>query len=56
MASDVYTMIATAKDDLEGAAFATGTTPQGVTTGLDGTSSEIAPTTAGRSPRPTSTS
>ena len=46
MASDVYTMIATAKDNLEGAAFATGTTPQGVTTGLDGTSSEIAPTTA----------
>ncbi len=46
MASDVYGMITTAKDDLEGAAFATGSTPQGVTTGLDGTASEIAPTVA----------
>jgi len=49
LASDVYTMIVHARDDLEGAAFATGngsSAPQGVVTGLDGTSSEIAPTTA----------
>lgn len=49
MASDVYTMVTVAKDDLEGAAFAAGngsSAPQGVVTGLDGTSSEIAPTTA----------
>lgn len=42
-------MIAIAKDDLEGAAFVSGngsTAPQGITTALDGTSSEIAPTTA----------
>jgi HK97 family phage major capsid protein len=47
LASDVYQMITVAKDDLEGAGFATGATaPQGVVTGLDGTSSEIAPTVA----------
>ncbi len=49
LAGDVYRMVTVAKDDLEGAAFATGngsSAPQGVTTGLDGTSSEIAPTTA----------
>lgn len=49
LASDVYQMITVAKDDLEGAAFATGggsSAPQGVVTGLDGTSSEIAPGTA----------
>lgn len=49
LASDVRDMIAVAKDDLEGAAFATGngsSAPQGVTTALDGTSSEIAPLTA----------
>lgn len=49
LAGDVYQMVTVAKDDLEGAAFATGngsSAPQGVVTGLDGTSSEIAPTTA----------
>ena len=49
MEADVRRMIAVAKDDLEGAAFATGngsSAPQGIVTGLDGTSSEIAPTTA----------
>jgi HK97 family phage major capsid protein len=49
LASDVRNMISVAKDDLEGAAFATGngsSAPQGVVTGLDGTSSEIAPLTA----------
>lgn len=49
LSSDVYQMVTVAKDDLEGAAFATGggsSAPQGVVTGLDGTSSEIAPTTA----------
>lgn len=49
LASDVYRMVTVAKDDLEGAAFVSGngsSAPQGVTTGLDGTSSEIAPTTA----------
>lgn len=46
LAADVRVMIADAKDDLEGAAFVTGSTPQGVCTGLDGTASEIAPTTA----------
>lgn len=49
MEADVRRMIAVAKDDLEGAAFATGngtTAPQGIVTALDGTSSEIAPTTA----------
>jgi HK97 family phage major capsid protein len=48
IAQDVYRMISVAKDDLEGAAFATGngtTAPQGIITGLDGTSSEIAPLT-----------
>ena len=48
LASDVYQMIAVAKDDLEGAAFVSGngtSAPQGVTTALDGTSSEIAPLT-----------
>jgi len=49
IAQDVYRMISVAKDDLEGAAFATGngsSAPQGIITGLDGTSSEIAPLTA----------
>tara|TARA_R110000803_G_scaffold85315_3_gene151643 strand:- start:1272 stop:2702 length:1431 start_codon:yes stop_codon:yes gene_type:complete len=49
MESDVRTMIMRAKDDLEGAAFVSGngtSAPQGVTTALDGTASEIAPTTA----------
>lgn len=49
LAGDVRTMIANAKDDLEGAAFATGngsSAPQGVVTALDGTASEIAPGTA----------
>jgi HK97 family phage major capsid protein len=48
MASDVYRMVTVAKDDLEGAAFVSGNgtgAPQGVTTALDGTSSEIAPVT-----------
>jgi HK97 family phage major capsid protein len=47
--SDVRMMIANAKDDLEGAAFATGSgsaQPTGITKALDGTTSEIAPTTA----------
>jgi HK97 family phage major capsid protein len=47
--ADVRMMIANAKDDLEGAAFATGTgsaQPTGITKALDGTTSEIAPTTA----------
>lgn len=47
--ADVRSMIQVAKDDLEGAAFVAGngtSAPQGVTTALDGTSSEIAPTTA----------
>lgn len=49
MEADIRRMIAVAKDDLEGAAFATGngtTAPQGIVTALDGTSSEIAPATA----------
>lgn len=49
MEADVRRMIAIAKSDLEGAAFATGngtTAPQGIVTALDGTASEIAPTTA----------
>jgi HK97 family phage major capsid protein len=49
MASDVHQMIVVAKDDLEGAAFATGngtTAPQGTVTALDGTAQEIGPTTA----------
>jgi len=49
LASDVRVMIANAKDDLEGAAFVSGngsSAPQGVATALDGTASEIAPTTA----------
>ena len=49
MESDVRTMIAQAKDDLEGAAFVSGngtSAPQGVITALDGGSSEIAPSTA----------
>lgn len=49
MESDVRTMIMRAKDDLEGAAFVSGngtSAPQGVVTALDGTASEIAPTTA----------
>lgn len=48
MESDVRAMIMRAKDDLEGAAFVSGngtTAPQGVTTALDGTASEIAPAT-----------
>jgi HK97 family phage major capsid protein len=49
MESDLRAMIVQARDDLEGAAFATGSgsaQPYGITTALDGTSSEIAPTTA----------
>jgi HK97 family phage major capsid protein len=49
MESDIRVMIQRAKDDLEGAAFVSGngtTAPQGVTTALDGTASEIAPVTA----------
>lgn len=47
LAGDVYQMITVAKDTLESAAFITGATaPQGIITGLDGTSSEIAPLTA----------
>lgn len=49
MESDIRRMIAVAKDDLEGAAFVSGngtSAPQGVITALDGTASEIAPTTA----------
>jgi HK97 family phage major capsid protein len=48
MESDVRNMITRAKDDLEGAAFATGSgsgQPKGVITALDGTASEIAPAT-----------
>lgn len=48
MEVDLTRMIGVAKDDLEGAAFVSGngtSAPQGVTTALDGTSSEIAPTT-----------
>lgn len=47
--SDLRAMIGRAKDDLEGNAFAVGTgsgQPTGITKALDGTSSEIAPTTA----------
>lgn len=46
--SDLRTMIARSKDDLEGAAFAVGTgssQPIGITKALDGTTSEIAPAT-----------
>jgi len=49
MESDIRNMIARSKDDLEGAAFATGSgsgQPFGVITALDGTASEIAPATA----------
>lgn len=49
MESDIRNMITQAKDDLEGAAFATGSgsgQPTGVVTALDGTASEIAPATA----------
>lgn len=49
MESDVRAMIMRAKDDLEGAAFVSGngtTAPQGVTTALDGSASEVAPGTA----------
>ena len=49
MESDIRNMITRAKDDLEGAAFATGSgsgQPTGVITALDGTASEIAPATA----------
>lgn len=49
MESDIRNMITRAKDDLEGAAFATGSgsgQPTGVITALDGGSSEIAPATA----------
>lgn len=49
MEADLRRMIAVAKNDLEGAAFATGngtTAPQGIVTALDGTASEIAPATA----------
>jgi HK97 family phage major capsid protein len=49
MEADVRGMIMRAKDDLEGAAFVSGngtSAPQGVTTALDGTASEIAPATA----------
>lgn len=49
MNNDVANMIATARDDGEGAAFAVGSgsgQPTGVTKALDGTSYEIAPTTA----------
>jgi len=49
MESDVRMLIVQAKDDLEGAAFVSGngtTQPQGVTVALDGTASEVAPTTA----------
>lgn len=48
MESDIRNMITRAKDDLEGAAFATGSgsgQPTGVITALDGGSSEIAPAT-----------
>ena len=44
--ADLRKMLMQAKDDLEGAAFATGSTPIGITTALDGTSSELAPATA----------
>jgi len=49
MEADVFAMITRAKDDQELAAFTTGngtSAPQGIVTALDGTSSEIAPTTA----------
>lgn len=49
IAQDVGVMIANAKEDLEAAAFISGngtSAAQGITTGLDGTSSEIAPLTA----------
>lgn len=49
MESDIRAMITQSKDDLEGAAFATGSgsgQPFGVVTALDGTASEIAPATA----------
>jgi len=49
MESDIRNMITRAKDDLEGAAFATGSgsgQPTGVITALDGSASEIAPATA----------
>jgi len=49
MEADVRLMIQTAKDNLEGEAFVSGngtTAPQGITVALDGTASEIAPTTA----------
>jgi HK97 family phage major capsid protein len=48
MESDIRNMITRSKDDLEGAAFATGSgsgQPKGVITALDGTASEIAPAT-----------
>jgi len=48
MESDIRNMITRAKDDLEGAAFATGSgsgQPTGVITALDGSASEIAPAT-----------
>ena len=46
--ADLRTEFMTGKDKLEGAAFATGTgsaQPTGITTALDGTSSEVAPAT-----------
>jgi len=49
MESDIRNMITVSKDDLEGAAFVSGngtSAPQGVTVALDGTASEVAPTTA----------
>lgn len=49
LAADVRKMMFNAKEDLEAAAFVTGngtSAPQGVTTALDGTGSEIAPATA----------
>lgn len=49
MEADLLPMITRAKDDKELAAFTTGngtSAPQGIVTALDGTSSEIAPTTA----------
>lgn len=49
MEADVRRMIQVAKDDLEGAAFVSGngtSAPQGITTALDGSASEIAPGTA----------
>lgn len=49
MEAEIRRMIAVAKNDLEGAAFATGngtTAPQGIVTGLVGTSSAVAPATA----------